>query len=31
MVGIELLYPELAKQTEGQVAPRGAGILSTNC
>ena len=29
MVGIELLYPELAKQTVGQVAPRGAGILST--
>ena len=29
MVGIELLYPELAKKTVGQVAPRGAGILST--
>ena len=29
MVGIELLYPELAKKTVGQIAPRGTGILST--
>jgi hypothetical protein len=29
MVGIDLLYPELAKQTVGKLAPRGTGILST--
>jgi hypothetical protein len=29
MVGIELLYPELGRRTVGQLAPRGAGILST--
>jgi hypothetical protein len=29
MVGIDLLYPELAKQTVGKIAPRGTGILST--
>ena len=28
-VGTSLLYPELAKRTIGQLAPRGAGILST--
>jgi len=28
-VGTSLLYPELAKRTVGQLAPRGAGILST--
>ena len=28
-VGTSLLYPELAKRTVGQIAPRGAGILST--
>ena len=29
MVGVELLYPELGRRTVGQLAPRGAGILST--
>ena len=28
-VGTSLLYPELAKRTVGQIAPRGTGILST--
>jgi|TARA_R100001082_G_scaffold20389_1_gene9911 hypothetical protein len=28
-VGTNLLYPELAKRTVGQIAPRGTGILST--
>ena len=28
-VGTSLLYPELAKRTVGQIAPKGTGILST--
>jgi len=28
-VGTSLLYPELAKKTVGQIAPKGTGILST--